>query len=58
MIRENGAIMCYQWSKSASQWLKVGKVVGSADHTATGANRTLFEGKVGQYRNLYIFLTY
>ncbi|KAM3182060.1 hypothetical protein ACTXT7_013169 [Hymenolepis weldensis] len=49
VIRENGALMCYQWSKSASQWLKVGNVVGSADHTATGANRTLFEGKEYDY---------
>nr|CDS30432.1 phospholipase A 2 activating protein [Hymenolepis microstoma] len=49
VIRENGSLMCYQWSTSASQWLKVGDVVGSADHNATGTNRTLFEGKEYDY---------
>ncbi|VDO12348.1 unnamed protein product [Rodentolepis nana] len=49
VIRENGALVCYQWSTSASQWLKVGDVIGSADHTATGSNRTLFEGKEYDY---------
>ncbi|KAM7543018.1 hypothetical protein Aperf_G00000013916 [Anoplocephala perfoliata] len=49
VVRESGSLMCYQWSSSAAQWLKVGDVVGSADHSSSGTNRVLYEGKEYDY---------
>ncbi len=46
IVREETGVMCYQWSAEQAQWVKVGDVVGSVAESATGANRTLFEGKV------------
>nr|VZI00434.1 unnamed protein product [Spirometra erinaceieuropaei] len=45
VIREDSKLVCYQWSASEDRWLKVGDVVGSAADSATGSNRTLFEGR-------------
>lgn len=46
VIREESGVVCYQWSTGESRWVKVGDVVGSAEHSASGSNRILFEGKV------------
>ncbi|VDN11459.1 unnamed protein product [Dibothriocephalus latus] len=45
VIREDSKLVCYQWSATEDRWLKVGDVVGSAADSATGSNRTLFEGR-------------
>uniref|UniRef100_A0A0X3QGJ4 Phospholipase A-2-activating protein n=1 Tax=Schistocephalus solidus TaxID=70667 RepID=A0A0X3QGJ4_SCHSO len=45
VIREDSKLVCYQWSANEDRWLKVGDVVGSAADSATGSNRTLFEGR-------------
>ncbi|KAL5108186.1 Phospholipase A-2-activating protein [Taenia crassiceps] len=49
VIREESGVVCYQWSTGESRWVKVGDVVGSAEHSASGSNRILFEGKEYDY---------
>lgn len=49
VIREESGVVCYQWSTCESRWVKVGDVVGSAEHSASGSNRILFEGKEYDY---------
>ncbi|VDD74450.1 unnamed protein product [Mesocestoides corti] len=49
VIREDAGVVCYQWSARESRWVKVGDVVGSIDDSATGSNRTLFEGREYDY---------
>ncbi|VDM34027.1 unnamed protein product [Hydatigera taeniaeformis] len=49
VIREAPGVVCYQWSTGESRWVKVGDVVGSAEHSISGSNRILFEGKEYDY---------
>ena len=43
LVRQGASVMCYSWSSSASQWSKVGDVMGAAG--GTEATKTLHQGK-------------